>query len=140
MTAQGRGDDFIGAKIIYTTVRTKTCEELEPYLEDCLKLKLEYPDLIAGTLRTILLLVQLVSSMSDNNPMPKDLTSLGMRMFSSPSFTMPNHSCASRSVWMIWDLIYRSSSTLVRHLETVPKQITICTMPFCLEQDGLDMG
>ncbi|KAJ3500981.1 hypothetical protein NLJ89_g9548 [Agrocybe chaxingu] len=46
MTQQGR--DFIGARIIYTTLRFITPEELEWYLEDCIALKKEFPHLIAG--------------------------------------------------------------------------------------------
>ncbi|CCM05080.1 uncharacterized protein FIBRA_07287 [Fibroporia radiculosa] len=45
---QGREDEFVGAKIIYTTIRSITCEELNWYLEDCLALKKEFPHLIAG--------------------------------------------------------------------------------------------
>ncbi|KAI0636429.1 Metallo-dependent hydrolase [Trametes polyzona] len=45
---QGRGDEFIGSKIIYSTLRNVTCEELEWYLEDCLALKQEFPHLVAG--------------------------------------------------------------------------------------------
>ncbi|KDQ60895.1 hypothetical protein JAAARDRAFT_67324 [Jaapia argillacea MUCL 33604] len=45
---QGREDEFIGARIIYTTIRFMTPEELEWYLEDCIALKQEFPHLIAG--------------------------------------------------------------------------------------------
>ncbi|KAN0140794.1 hypothetical protein V8E53_001238 [Lactarius tabidus] len=45
---QGREEAFIGAKVIYTTVRTVSPEEIEWYLEDCITLKQEFPDLIAG--------------------------------------------------------------------------------------------
>lgn len=48
LATQGRGDDFIGAKIIYSTMRELTIEELEWYLEDCLTLKQEFPHLVAG--------------------------------------------------------------------------------------------
>ncbi|TFK54821.1 Metallo-dependent hydrolase [Heliocybe sulcata] len=48
MKDQGREDAFLGAKIIYTTIRMYTPEELEWYLEECLTLKQEFPDLIAG--------------------------------------------------------------------------------------------
>ncbi|KIM48764.1 hypothetical protein M413DRAFT_15077 [Hebeloma cylindrosporum] len=48
MEAQGRPDDFIGARIIYSTIRFITSEELEWYLEDCIALKKEFPHLIAG--------------------------------------------------------------------------------------------
>ncbi|CAA7271498.1 unnamed protein product [Cyclocybe aegerita] len=46
MAQQGRG--FIGARIIYTTLRFITPEELEWYIEDCMALKKEFPHLIAG--------------------------------------------------------------------------------------------
>ncbi|KAJ7047039.1 hypothetical protein C8F04DRAFT_1062530 [Mycena alexandri] len=45
---QGREDEFIGAKIIYSTLRFITAEELEWYCEDCIALKQEFPHLIAG--------------------------------------------------------------------------------------------
>ncbi|KAI0063425.1 adenosine deaminase-like growth [Artomyces pyxidatus] len=45
---EGREDEFFGAKIIYTTVRIITPEELQWYTEDCIALKQEFPHLIAG--------------------------------------------------------------------------------------------
>ncbi|KAI0748685.1 Metallo-dependent hydrolase [Daedaleopsis nitida] len=48
LVQQGRGDDFVGAKIIYSTKRDATCAEIEWYLEDCLALKKEFPHLICG--------------------------------------------------------------------------------------------
>ncbi|KAF9015519.1 hypothetical protein BDQ17DRAFT_1295372 [Cyathus striatus] len=48
MKNQGREDEFIGARIIYTTIRFITPEELEWYTEDCITLKKEFPHLIAG--------------------------------------------------------------------------------------------
>ncbi|KAG9102371.1 hypothetical protein FS749_004157 [Ceratobasidium sp. UAMH 11750] len=48
MKAQGREDEFIGAKIIYTTLRFIDNEQLQWYLEECMDLKAEFPDLIAG--------------------------------------------------------------------------------------------
>ncbi|KAJ7286068.1 hypothetical protein C8J57DRAFT_656702 [Mycena rebaudengoi] len=45
---QGREDEFIGARIIYSTLRFITVEELEPFFEDCIALKQEFPHLIAG--------------------------------------------------------------------------------------------
>ncbi|KAF8643782.1 hypothetical protein AX16_008801 [Volvariella volvacea WC 439] len=48
MIAKGREQDFIGARIIYTTLRFITPEELDWYLEDCIALKKEFPHLIAG--------------------------------------------------------------------------------------------
>ncbi|KAF7421154.1 hypothetical protein PC9H_011674 [Pleurotus ostreatus] len=45
---QGREDEFIGAKIINTTLRFITPEELTRYTEDCIALKKEFPHLIAG--------------------------------------------------------------------------------------------
>ncbi|KAF9564345.1 Metallo-dependent hydrolase [Agrocybe pediades] len=48
MAQQGREGAFIGARIIYSTVRFITPEELDWYLEDCIALKKEFPHLIAG--------------------------------------------------------------------------------------------
>ncbi|KAI0695871.1 Metallo-dependent hydrolase [Cerioporus squamosus] len=48
LKAQGRADEFVGSKIIYSTLRIGTPEELEWYTEDCLALKQEFPHLIAG--------------------------------------------------------------------------------------------
>ncbi|KAF8349210.1 hypothetical protein F5887DRAFT_1059483 [Amanita rubescens] len=48
MKDQGREGDFVGAKIIYSTLRFCTKEELEWYTEDCIALKKEFPHLIAG--------------------------------------------------------------------------------------------
>ncbi|KIM79690.1 hypothetical protein PILCRDRAFT_74115 [Piloderma croceum F 1598] len=45
---QGREDEFVGARIIYCTVRFISPEELEWYTEDCLTLKQEFPHIIAG--------------------------------------------------------------------------------------------
>ena len=71
MKEQGREDEFIGSrvslpftlrrlhlpsanprvfsKVIYCAIKIVTPEELEWYTEDCLALKLEFPDLIAGS-------------------------------------------------------------------------------------------
>ncbi|KAG8769995.1 hypothetical protein FRC12_004588 [Ceratobasidium sp. 428] len=48
MKEQGREDEFVGAKIIYTTLRIIDNERLTWYLEECMDLKVEFPDLIAG--------------------------------------------------------------------------------------------
>ncbi|KDR73569.1 hypothetical protein GALMADRAFT_251310 [Galerina marginata CBS 339.88] len=48
MAQQGRAGQFIGARIIYSTIRFITPEELEWYTEDCIALKKEFPHLIAG--------------------------------------------------------------------------------------------
>ncbi|KAI0700006.1 Metallo-dependent hydrolase [Cytidiella melzeri] len=48
MRQQGREDEFFGSKIIYTTIRFISPEELEWYLDDCIALKQEFPHLIAG--------------------------------------------------------------------------------------------
>ncbi|QRV92114.1 AMP deaminase [Ceratobasidium sp. AG-Ba] len=45
---QGREDDFVGAKIIYTALRFMTNEQIVWYYEDCMKLKEEFPHVIAG--------------------------------------------------------------------------------------------
>ncbi|KAJ1303106.1 hypothetical protein OPQ81_011307 [Rhizoctonia solani] len=48
MKSEGREDEFIGAKLVYTVYRTIDKEKLRWYLEDCMVLKTEFPDLIAG--------------------------------------------------------------------------------------------
>ncbi|KDN36304.1 hypothetical protein RSAG8_10926, partial [Rhizoctonia solani AG-8 WAC10335] len=48
MSSEGREDEFIGAKLIYAVYRTFGKEKLYWYLEDCMALKTEFPDLIAG--------------------------------------------------------------------------------------------
>jgi adenosine deaminase CECR1 len=48
LARQGRKDEFVGCKIIYSTLRLITSEELEWALEDCLALKQEFPHLIVG--------------------------------------------------------------------------------------------
>ncbi|KIK59537.1 hypothetical protein GYMLUDRAFT_44494 [Collybiopsis luxurians FD-317 M1] len=48
LKAQGREDEFIGARIIYTTLRFITPENLELHLQECIALKKEFPHLIAG--------------------------------------------------------------------------------------------
>ncbi|KAL0946743.1 hypothetical protein HGRIS_012921 [Hohenbuehelia grisea] len=48
MKAEGREHAFIGARIIYSTIRFMTPEELVWYTEDCIALKKEFPHLIAG--------------------------------------------------------------------------------------------
>ncbi|KAJ6497069.1 hypothetical protein C8R47DRAFT_1184390 [Mycena vitilis] len=45
---QGREDEFIGARIIYSTLRFINVEELKPFCDDCIALKQEFPHLIAG--------------------------------------------------------------------------------------------
>ncbi|KIJ35773.1 hypothetical protein M422DRAFT_180404 [Sphaerobolus stellatus SS14] len=45
---EGREDEFYGARIIYTTLRFISKEELEWYLDDCIALKQKFPHLIAG--------------------------------------------------------------------------------------------
>ncbi|KAJ6630590.1 hypothetical protein B0H10DRAFT_1981901 [Mycena sp. CBHHK59/15] len=48
LKSQGREDEFIGARIIYSTLRFITVEQLERNCEDCIALKQEFPHLIAG--------------------------------------------------------------------------------------------
>ncbi|CAE6451944.1 unnamed protein product [Rhizoctonia solani] len=45
---QGRGNEFIGARIIYSATRSISVPEMVQQLNDCLELKSKYPDLIAG--------------------------------------------------------------------------------------------
>ncbi|KAF8912035.1 hypothetical protein CPB84DRAFT_1812196 [Gymnopilus junonius] len=48
LAQQGRAGEFVGVKVIYSTIRFITPEELKWYLEDCIALKKEFPHLIAG--------------------------------------------------------------------------------------------
>ncbi|KAK0503573.1 hypothetical protein EDD18DRAFT_636779 [Armillaria luteobubalina] len=48
LKAQGREDEFVGGKIIYSTLRFLEPDELDWYFEDCIALKKEFPHLIAG--------------------------------------------------------------------------------------------
>ncbi|KAG8729779.1 hypothetical protein FRC11_008031 [Ceratobasidium sp. 423] len=48
MRSEGREDEFVGAKLIYCVFRTFNKKKLVWYLEDCMTLKAEFPDLIAG--------------------------------------------------------------------------------------------
>ncbi|KAG8708768.1 hypothetical protein FRC08_018717 [Ceratobasidium sp. 394] len=48
MRERGQEDDFVGAKIIYTALRFLTNEQMAWYYEDCMNLKKEFPDIIAG--------------------------------------------------------------------------------------------
>ncbi|KAF7344583.1 Adenosine deaminase CECR1-A [Mycena sanguinolenta] len=48
LRAQGKEDEFIGARIIYTALRFIPTEELDWFCEDCISLKKEFPHLIAG--------------------------------------------------------------------------------------------
>ncbi|KAF9051221.1 Metallo-dependent hydrolase [Hymenopellis radicata] len=48
MEQQGKGDQFVGAKIIYTTLRFIEADDLDWYLKDCIALKKELPHLIVG--------------------------------------------------------------------------------------------
>ncbi|CAE6526222.1 unnamed protein product [Rhizoctonia solani] len=48
MKSEGREDEFVGAKLIYCVFRTFNKEKLGWYLEDCMRLKAEFPELIAG--------------------------------------------------------------------------------------------
>ncbi|TFK54820.1 Metallo-dependent hydrolase [Heliocybe sulcata] len=50
MKDSGRDGAFLGARIIYTTIRMYTPDEVEWYTEECLALKQEFPDIIAGEL------------------------------------------------------------------------------------------
>ncbi|KAG9119191.1 hypothetical protein FRC07_005931, partial [Ceratobasidium sp. 392] len=48
LNAQGRGEEFVGAKVIYMAIRAVSVEEMVGYLDECLELKAKYPDLVAG--------------------------------------------------------------------------------------------
>ncbi|KZS88375.1 adenosine deaminase-related growth [Sistotremastrum niveocremeum HHB9708] len=48
LKAEGREDQFFGARLIYTTLRFISNEELREALDDCIALKQEFPHLIAG--------------------------------------------------------------------------------------------
>jgi len=61
MNRQGRPEAFIGARIIYATLRLISCEELDWFVDDCIELKQEFPHLIAG--------FDLVGSENDYKPL-----------------------------------------------------------------------
>ncbi|KAF8333951.1 Metallo-dependent hydrolase [Cantharellus anzutake] len=44
----GRQEEFVGVKLIYTTFRLASPEEIQFYLDDCFELKKEFQDEIAG--------------------------------------------------------------------------------------------
>ncbi|TFY82989.1 hypothetical protein EWM64_g1023 [Hericium alpestre] len=48
LKAQGREDDFVGARVIYTSLRNVSPEDLQWYMDDCIALKQEFPHLIAA--------------------------------------------------------------------------------------------
>lgn len=48
LEAQGRGDELDGAKLVYSTLRFVSVEELKQSADDCIQLKKEFPHLIAG--------------------------------------------------------------------------------------------
>ncbi|KAH9900839.1 Metallo-dependent hydrolase [Cubamyces lactineus] len=48
MREEGRADEFVGSKVIYTVLRILTPEDLDWYLEDCIEMKKRFPHLIAG--------------------------------------------------------------------------------------------
>ncbi|KAH7337218.1 Metallo-dependent hydrolase [Rhizoctonia solani] len=48
LQGQGRGNEFIGARIIYSATRSISVPEMAKQLDDCLELKAKYPELIAG--------------------------------------------------------------------------------------------
>ncbi|KAN0077187.1 hypothetical protein V8E55_011042 [Tylopilus felleus] len=48
LASQGREDEFVGLKIIYTVSRTISCEQMDFELKRCMEFKREFPHLIAG--------------------------------------------------------------------------------------------
>ncbi|KAF5360409.1 hypothetical protein D9756_004937 [Leucocoprinus leucothites] len=48
LTKEGRGDKFLGARIIYTAFRALEPKDLYYYVDDCIDLKKEFPHIIAG--------------------------------------------------------------------------------------------
>ncbi|KIY73210.1 Metallo-dependent hydrolase [Cylindrobasidium torrendii FP15055 ss-10] len=48
LAAEGRSDEFVDAKIIYSSLRFIKPDELVWYLEDCIEMKKEFPHLIVG--------------------------------------------------------------------------------------------
>ncbi|KAG8861949.1 hypothetical protein FRB96_002392 [Tulasnella sp. 330] len=48
MKESGREDEFVGAKVIYTTLRFLEIDQIGESFDDCIALKKEFPHLIAG--------------------------------------------------------------------------------------------
>ncbi|KAI0332609.1 Metallo-dependent hydrolase [Cubamyces sp. BRFM 1775] len=48
MKQEGRADEFVGSKVIYTVLRILPPEGLDWYLKDCIAMKKKFPHLIAG--------------------------------------------------------------------------------------------
>ncbi|KAB5589125.1 hypothetical protein CTheo_7441 [Ceratobasidium theobromae] len=48
MKEQGRGGDFVGARVIYTATRSISYTEMVSALDDCLAQKAKYPNLVVG--------------------------------------------------------------------------------------------
>ncbi|CAE7153663.1 unnamed protein product [Rhizoctonia solani] len=48
MKADNREDEFVGAKIIYMSARSRKKPDFIWHLENCMALKQEFPDLVAG--------------------------------------------------------------------------------------------
>ncbi|KAG9008047.1 hypothetical protein FRB94_013812 [Tulasnella sp. JGI-2019a] len=48
MKALGRDDEFVGAKVIYTTLRFLELDQIDESFDDCIALMKEFPHLIAG--------------------------------------------------------------------------------------------
>jgi hypothetical protein len=128
MKAQGRDDEFIGAKvsaapgvkcpshnrsdhqIIYTTLRFMTADELEWYTEDCIQLKQQFPNVIAGMTTAIL-----SKWYSPDFDLGKDSILLVRKIRDNHFSTTSSRYYASRSESKISALIYLSYSTLGKH-------------------------
>ena len=48
LEAQGRGDEFVGARIIYCALRFIPVDEMKKSVDSCIQLRQEFPHLIAG--------------------------------------------------------------------------------------------
>ena len=130
-------DRWFLSKIIYCTVKIATPEELGWYTEDCLALKKEFPDLIAG---------------SCASPLPhsqraqikhfcwQDSTWLVRKIPRNPLSTTSCLFFTSRSVKKSWASIYHSYSTPERLLAMVMPRTITCMMRFCWERRGLATG
>ena len=48
LEARGRGDELVGARIIYCALRFISIDEMKKSVDSCIQLKQEFPHLLAG--------------------------------------------------------------------------------------------
>lgn len=86
LTAAGRSDDFHGLKIIYSVMRFISCDTLEWHFDDCIKLKQEFPHVIAGNTSSSLQII----GISLTRAILKASILLLMKILAVRSCTMPS--------------------------------------------------